>query len=132
MGTRSNTVIFDNYFSESDAPIVNIYRQHDGYPSYVGNLLADFLSGKTITNGISGDPTGTANGAGCLAAQLIADWKTEVGGVYIDSPNDFGSNDFTYKVLVTREGVNVIVEEFGEELFAGNVTDFATFCKESE
>ena len=38
MGTRSNTIIYDD-----DVQILNLYRQHDGYLSGHGIELLEFL-----------------------------------------------------------------------------------------
>ena len=44
MGTRSLTFVY-----EDKTPILNMYRQFDGYPSGHGQELADFLlSGKMV------------------------------------------------------------------------------------
>ena len=69
MGTRSLTFVYDG-----KEPMINMYRQYDGYPSGHGSNLAEFLNSfDAIVNGISvGDNRKIANGMGCLAAQLIA------------------------------------------------------------
>ncbi len=97
MGTRSLTLVYDEY---RDTPIINLYRQYDGYMEGHGQELANFLGTiKRITNGIAGDPTGTANGMGCLAAQMVANFKTEVGHFYLYPPSmtDCGQ-DYEYHV----------------------------------
>jgi len=85
MGTRCLTIVYDH-----GKPIVNLYRQYDGYPSGHGAELAEFLGQfAAITNGISmGESRKTANGMGCLAAQLVAHFKQSVGGFYIHSVED--------------------------------------------
>lgn len=84
MGTRSLTFVNDG-----EIRLVCFYRQFDGYPSGHGKDLAEFLKPFTIVNGFSsGMKEGThANGAGCLAAQLIKHFKTDIGGIYIQPPN---------------------------------------------
>jgi hypothetical protein len=52
----------------------------DGYPDGHGQELADFLDGFKIVNGISTEDRDfpkVANGMGCLAAQVIAHFKTD-------------------------------------------------------
>lgn len=72
MGTRSLTRIID---SNGDC-IINMYRQFDGYPSGHGRDLFDFLDGFNIVNGYNGqEGPKAANGAGCLAAQLVTHFK---------------------------------------------------------
>jgi len=85
-----------------------IYHHYDGYPEYLGVKLAKFLEGYYITNGLGGKSNGKiANGMGCLAAQLIADMKTEPGNVYLSNPkwNDdaTGWEDWTYYIWTAEE-----------------------------
>ena len=64
MGTRSLTFVYEKY-GDKQMPIINMYRQFDGYPSGHGAELAEFLDGFRIVNGYSGDPVKTANGMSC-------------------------------------------------------------------
>lgn len=82
MGTRSLTVFKDNDGRE----ICVLYRQFDGYPEGHGAELRNFLRGFKVVNGISVFKPKLANGMGCLAAQVIAHFKTEVGGFYLHPP----------------------------------------------
>lgn len=72
MGTRSLTRIN----TATGDKILNLYRQMDGYPSGHGLELFEFLDGFEIVNGFT-DQEGpkAANGAGCLAAQLVTHFK---------------------------------------------------------
>ncbi len=81
MGTRSLTVILDEHGHE----IAVLYRQFDGYPSGHGQALVDFLRPFTLVNGLGGEkPTQQiANGLSCLAAQLVAHFKTQPGDFYL-------------------------------------------------
>jgi hypothetical protein len=73
MGTRSLTRI---NIANGDR-IINLYRQFDGYPSGHGKELFEFLNGFEIVNGYSGNEgPKAANGAGCLAAQLVTHFKS--------------------------------------------------------
>jgi len=76
MGTRSLTVV-----QENGKDICVLYRQYDGYPEGHGMELCKFLEGMTITNGIGG--SNTANGMGCLAAQIVANFKQDIGQFYL-------------------------------------------------
>lgn len=102
MGTRSLTV----FVEEDGTEIVVMYRQFDGYLEGMGKDLAEFLDGIKLVNGI---PMGTtkrlANGMGCLAAQAIADFKTEVGNVYLypAGTRDCGE-EFIYTVYPQADG----------------------------
>ncbi len=81
MGTRSLTIVQD----ERGADVCVLYRQMDGYPSGHGDALAKYLKAFTVVNGFGlGAKKGkTANGVGCLAAQLVAKFKKDVGGFYL-------------------------------------------------
>lgn len=108
MGTRSLTYVYN----EADKPVVCMYAQYDGYPSGVGRELAEFLNSKTIINGfVPGDNSDKANGMGCLAAQLIAQFKTGIGGHYL-YPVELGQDagqDYEYHIrqdsVTVYEGV---------------------------
>jgi hypothetical protein len=135
MGTRSNTVIIDTGYGKP-VKLVNMYRQFDGYPSGHGKELSDFLSKITMVNGIfeQGDKK-MANGAGCLAAQMIAHFKTEPGGIYIDIPTGKCDNDYTYIVRADTyrpsKGISVEVREYGKKkLFEGSAEKFAEWLGE--
>jgi hypothetical protein len=83
MGTRSLTVIQD---ADNDEEIAVLYRQMDGYPEGHGRELAEFLSGMAIVDGLPpgrGERDRLANGAECLAAQIVAHFKQEPGGFYL-------------------------------------------------
>ena len=126
MGTRSLTFVYDG-----KEPMINMYRQFDGYPSGHGSELAEFLNSfDAIVNGIPvGDKRKMANGMGCLAAQMIANFKTEVGGFYIYpvSAEDCGQ-DYEYHVYENK----VIVKNPTEVIFDGSWKDFNEFCSAEE
>lgn len=137
MGTRCLTIVYDH-----GKPIINLYRQYDGYPSGHGAELAEFLSEFKIVNGISGrETTRTANGMGCLAAQLVAHFKESVGGFYIHSVEDTDcGQDYEYHVYEKEGKLCVQVRDRGcnmfgltqsdrnEALFDGPVANFDAFC----
>jgi len=80
MGTRSLTIILDETRNE----ICVLYRQYDGYPTGHGAELKEFLYGFTVVNGFgSNDPPKSANGMGCLAAQIVGHFKSGIGGFYL-------------------------------------------------
>ena len=121
MGTRSLTFVYDG-----DRPLINLYRQFDGYPSGHGAELAEFLAGKRIVNGLSGDTSMVFNGMGCLAAQLVAHFKQSAGGFYIHSVEDTDCwQDYEYHVYEDRVTVK---RHDGEVLFSGAWREFADFC----
>ena len=102
MGTRSLTYIEESYGenSEKKQNILCMYRQFDGYLSGHGAELAEFLQDFTVVNGYnSGTPKRSANGMGCLAAQLIAHFKDDIGNIYIHEPNDSDcGEEYTYTI----------------------------------
>jgi len=99
MGTRSLTII-NNEWDNSE--ICVLYRQSDGYPKGHGIDLLNFLKDMNIVNGISiGESRRISNGMDCLAAQIVAHFKTGPGGFYL---NAAGSRDmceqFIYKYML--------------------------------
>ena len=126
MGTRSLTFVYDG-----DEPMINMYRQFDGYPSGHGSELAIFLNSfDAIVNGISvGDTRRIANGMGCLAAQLIAHFKIDAGGFYIYpvTAKDCGQ-DYEYHVYEDK----VVVKNPAEVIFSGTWREFNEFCSAEE
>lgn len=146
MGTRSNTVVRERWDAEHDfRPVVNIYRQMDGYPSVQGKAIAQYLTGLTVVNGIGlAETKRIANGAGDLAAQLVVVLKSDqpVGGIYLQPADaalgsgDFSSldNDYAYIVDVTgTDDVRVTVLRHGDMAKANlSVSQFTRFCSKDE
>ena len=135
MGTRSLTKVFDH----SDRELVCLYRQHDGYPSGHGAELAEKLVGFTLVNGLRSDQTGKlANGMGCLAAQLVAEFKDGPGSFYLYAPGttDVGE-EYVYEVratgsLAAPEAPRLVVrEEYGDgkQLYDGPVSGYAAWLE---
>ncbi len=122
MGTRCLTFVYDG-----GTPVINMYRQFDGYPEGHGTELGEFLTSiEAVTNGISiGENRKTANGMGCLAAQLIAHFKQSVGGFYIHPVTDTDCwQDYEYHVYEE----NVIVKNPTEVIFDGSWAEFFNWC----
>jgi len=133
MGTRSNTVVYDEYNGNgSSVQILNLYRQHDGYVEGHGAELLKFLEPMTIVNGITTGLTNIANGSGCLAAQLVSHFKKKVGDFYIMAPlGEENENDFTYKIYVSGgpQYITMEVWEYEDLIFSGNVSEFKEFVE---
>lgn len=146
MGTRSLTFVYDNYRDEQGKmvyrPIINLYRQYDGYPSGHGQDLVNFLAPLRVGNGIGADSTNFANGMGCLAAQLVANFKEGAGQFYL-YPTDCTDcgQDYEYHVYenedkelcvrVTDRGCNLFgltMSDTNECLFDGPILRFEEFC----
>ena len=120
MGTRCLTFVYDG-----NVPVINIYRQFDGYPSGHGHELAQFLNSKKLVNGYTDKNSAEANGMGCLAAQLIVQLKHGVGGIYIHpvTSTDCGQ-DYEYHVYEDK----VVVKDPTAVIFEGTWKQFAQFC----
>ena len=124
MGTRSLTFVYDG-----NQPLVNMYRQFDGYPSGHGIELAEFLVSGKMVNGYSSKTEKQFNGMGCLAAQMIAEFKDGVGGFYIHAVTDTDCwQDYEYHVFENK----VVVKNPTEVIFEGTWTNFLEFCSEDE
>lgn len=90
MGTRSTYRIIEEYSTGKKVKKVKqneiclIYRQYDGYPTGHPLETAEWLAGGQVVNGLRlGEDKLVFNGAGCLAAQLIAKLKDGPGNTYI-------------------------------------------------
>lgn len=133
MGTRSITTIIDHQWDKPER-LMTMYRQYDGYPSGHGQELYDFLSQLTIVNGIGLSETRKiANGAGCLAAQMVQHFKEKAGpgGIYIVKPRvTLDGEDYGYEITITKSRtIYVKVRSYKGQVFAGDLTDFGRFCK---
>ena len=123
MGTRSLTYVY-----VEDTPIMCMYRQFDGYPSGHGVELAEFLTQIEMGNGISGEPElfSFANGMGCLAAQMIVNFKKSPGGFYIYPVELDQACWQEYEYLVYEK--QVVVKNPTEVIFEGSYEEFMSFC----
>jgi hypothetical protein len=110
-----------------------MYRQFDGYPSGHGKELSDFLFDGELTNGIPlGSQVKLFNGMGCLAAQMVASFKKNSGGIYLfpvekdqDAWQEYEYHIFEDKVIVySGQGKDNNI------IFSGSWADFAEFCSE--
>lgn len=130
MGTRSITTIIETV-AGTPRKITTIYRQYDGYPSGHGKELFEFLKNMRICNGYGSEQKGGkwANGAGCLAAQLIKKLKDDIGGIYIEAPRTrLDGEDYGYEITIKDASINVVVRRPGKKLFDGTVSAFGAFC----
>lgn len=126
MGTRSLTYVYEDGETK---PFICMYRQFDGYPSGHGLELAQFLAPIVMRNGYQfEDKAGThANGMGCLAAQIVALFKTDIGGIYLHSPDTTeAGQEYEYHVHSNRV---VVVDVYAEkDIFRGSWKEFLKFC----
>lgn len=132
MGTRSLTFIYDGAIKPADC-VCCMYRQYDGYPSGHGQELFKFLSSGTIVNGFGTSTDRLFNGMGCLAAQIVAEFKKGVGGFYLmpTKKADHGQ-EYEYHVYSLRDELFVHVKEGRLGVFDGPLERFGAFCAESE
>ena len=127
MGTRSLTYVF-----EGDQPILCLYRQYDGYVAGHGREVAEFLRGNQVVNGLSLNPGKVFNGMGCLAASLVAHFKTAPGGFYIHAPV-LGRDDWQdYEYHIYKDKIRVIKCYDKEVIFLGSWESFVEFCSVEE
>tara|TARA_R100000654_G_scaffold16524_6_gene34679 strand:+ start:5005 stop:5451 length:447 start_codon:yes stop_codon:yes gene_type:complete len=146
MGTRSLTYIEESYETcvadeennnevhKTTKNILCMYRQYDGYPSGHGMELAEFLQDFNIVNGYSiTDPKPSANGMGCLAAQIIAHYKDGIGNIYIHHPDDKDcGEEYTYTIYKKDGKVHMRIYDIWakEIIFDGKPEKFIALKKE--
>ena len=145
MGTRSLTFVYEKY-GQIQKPVVNMYRQFDGYPTGHGAELAEFLKSGRMINGLDGIGKELQfNGMGCLAAQMVAHFKQTPGGFYIH-PTDVTDcgQDYEYHIYDSGQGLYVEVADCGYNIFGvssgdrhdfvfkGNLKEFTKFCSDEK
>lgn len=127
MGTRCLTFVYDD-----STPVLCLYRQFDGYPAGHGIDLAMFLNSfEAVTNGIYLKETRkTANGMGCLAAQMVAEFKKEVGQFYLlPTDTEDAGQEYEYHVYQDR----VVVKGYASKsIFNGSWQEFSAWCTSEE
>ncbi len=129
MSTHSLTIVKDNL----NNTLVSLYGQYDGYPNYHGKNLYKFLVDMFITNGLAvgANKENIANGAGCLAAQLVSNFKTEPGDFYLINENQDCGEDYRYIITVSGIGenqFNIKVQNSNKrEIFSGDIKAFGEF-----
>lgn len=141
MGTRSTYRIIEQ-FKDDKGKTINqdiclIYVQYDGYPTGHPMETAEWLSTGKVVNGYSMSEELQFNGAGCLAAQLVAKMKTGTGGVYLQTLKSRGNSweDYLYDIIIKEDNsIEYVCYENGsrkKELFRGVPADFVSqFAKE--
>ncbi len=94
MGTRAIIRVV-----QDDKVYVTIYRQFDGYPDGAGREILTAIGRRKIVNGMSGQQASSiANGAGCLAALLVAGLKKQPGNIYLEPGASDDGVDYVYTV----------------------------------
>lgn len=136
MGTRSTYRIISVY-KDSDNEITEknelalIYMQYDGYPQGHPYNTAEWLSQARVVNGYGINETSLIfNGAGCLAARLIARLKEDRhGNCYVYPMKNRGNcgEDYMYDIIVdeTNKSIEMITyDENNNVLFQGTPQEF--------
>lgn len=130
MGTRSLTYVYGG--DRETKPLMCLYRQYDGYPAGHGQELIDFLKPIKLVNGLGSDnKQKVANGMGCLAAQLIANFKDGPGQFYLHEPvlDQDSGQEYEYHIFDHEIDVK---DYYGKTIFSGDYQQFDKFCKEDE
>lgn len=132
MTTRSLTFVKD----DTNRVLLNMYQQYDGYPSGLGTELYEFLKDITMVNGLGPDDGDKiANGAGDLAAQIVAHFKDGPGGVYLRHPSSKDCDqEYEYHITADLSGITIKVMEArwtgkrAKQLYQGDLEGFGKFC----
>ena len=137
MGTRSSYKIIEKWHEPnsktSTATICVIYVQFDGYPEGHPLDTAKFLASGKVVNGIPCEEGLYFNGAGCMAASLIAEMKKKPGGWYLSSPSNYGKSweDYLYEIIVdmTTKSIQYICRNHKKKiLFKGTPEQFIAWA----
>jgi hypothetical protein len=136
MGTRSNTVVINTGHSP-EVVLLNMYRQMDGYLSGHGKDLYEFLKDMQICNGYGTEQQKGrwANGMGCLAAQIVANFKDGIGGIYLEKPVKTLDNDYGYIIrgnTYEAGDLSIEVQKWGKKVFSGTIAEFGEFIKRED
>jgi hypothetical protein len=144
MGTRSLTTFISTWKDEKTGKvkndkIVTMYRQYDGYPTGHGLQLAEFLNQGKLVNGIGSNETQLVfNGMGCLAAQVVANFKEGAGNIYLHRGGTTGCwEEYRYEVIgneETKELTFKCIEVHGKAktLYEGSVQGFLEFLEKEK
>lgn len=127
MGTRCLTTFVD----ERGKEICVMYRQFDGYLDGHGKELAKFLKDFNLVNGFTpeDEKRRTANGIGCLAAQIVAHFKEGIGNIYL-YPSDTRNVWESYVYEVSNKEGRPWIKAFSDRLLLeGYPEDFLNGIK---
>jgi hypothetical protein len=150
MSTRSTYRVINKGTFEGkpwESKLVLMYVQCDGYPEGHPIETMKWLdSGKVVDGITTATPEVAFNGAGCLAAQLVARFKEGIGGTYLYDQKHRGKCDeeYTYDIIVdsdTKEITTVAYEIMGgwgnrklrfKKLFSGTPSGFVEWFGKNE
>lgn len=130
MGTRSTTTILN----DNREPILRLYKQFDGYiAGGLGETLIDLLKDRVVVNGytMEDERNQNFNGMSCLAAQIVADLKEGIGGIYIQPLDDCYEGSFDYTISCIGNGkdgkpqkIHMVMKSYGDIVYDGLVDDY--------
>lgn len=126
MSTSASFTLIDKH-----EPVITMYSHWDGYPEGVPLKVMKWLSEIKVVDALTLDNENVANGVSCLAAQLIAKFKTGAGSIYLYNPEmqyQLGE-DYIYNIYIDDEHIKVFVYKFDIEhnmidVFKGSVQEF--------
>ena len=130
MGTKATITIND----EGGKPLLRLYKQFDGYiAGGLGETLIDLLKDRVIVNGytMEDEKNQNFNGMSCLAAQIVADLKEGIGGIYIQPLDDCYEGSFDYTISCIGNGkdgkpqrIHIVMKSYGDIVYDGLVDDY--------
>lgn len=114
MGTRATYRVIEKWSDDRPEAKVKkgqnklllMYLQYDGYPDGHPLDTAKWLASGVVVNGFNHNNEKLLfNGAGCLAAQLVAKYKIGVGGTYLHDQKSRGWcwENYTYDIIVKED-----------------------------
>jgi len=135
MGTRATYSIIEIFQGEDGKKkrqsIVHLYTQYDGYPDGKPLDFVEFINGGELVNGFSVDSKfgKVFNGAGCFAAQLISEFKTDVGNFYVITKGFTLWEEFHYEFIADtiKKEFKIVAYDIGEKkkkIFEGTPTEY--------
>jgi hypothetical protein len=111
MGTRSSIRVISKSTDKETGKVYTakhmlLYNQMDGYPEGHTLEAAKWLASGKVVNGFGlGETELVFNGAGCLAAQLVAHYKKGTGGAYLEPLSSRGKSweNYLYDIIVDED-----------------------------
>lgn len=127
MGTRSLTYFYRN--SDSENPLVCMYRQFDGYPEGHGKDIFEFVTETLSTSKDSFGNSYNSTATPWLAMQTISAFKDQLG-VFLIEPtlNHDCWQEYEYHIFPDR----IEVSNPYMIIFSGTLEEFGKFCNDPE
>jgi hypothetical protein len=120
MGTRSTI-----HVKEGKKTLLSMYIQYDGYIEGMGAQLYEFLKNRQVVNGYNPEINkNDFNGAGCLAAQLVAHFKSGIGGHYITDSKDRQEYNYFIEIGELNRILLKVTDWENKKIYSGTVANF--------